>query len=308
MVKTGLFLTAIVLLTSSLASAAGPMAFGSPEEAFRALITAVREHDTRALLTILGPGARPLVSSGDPVADRQAGERLVQAYDVANTIEAGNGRVVLVVGKDGFPFPIPVVPDGPVWRFDTHRGQEEILARRIGRNELSAIQVCLAYTDAQREYYAEPRDGSGLLQFAQRLASSPGKHDGLYWETKAGEPPSPLGELVAHARAEGYGRERATGPGTYHGYQYRILTAQGPDAAGGAYDYVANGKMIGGFAMVAFPARWGASGVMTFLVSHDGVVYEKNLGPDTARLARDLKQFNPDSTWRHVEPAALTPR
>jgi Protein of unknown function (DUF2950) len=207
--------------------------------------------------------------------------------------------IVLIIGRDDFPFPIPLVPEGPKWRFDTAAGEDELLRRTIGRNELAAVQVCLAYADAQREYYAEYRDSSGVLQYAQRLGSTTGKRDGLYWPTKAGEPRSPLGERVATARADGTGSGR---PVPFNGYLYRILTAQGSGAPGGAYGYVANGKMIGGFALVAVPAVWGASGVMTFLVSHEGVVYEKNLGPKTAEIARQMKTFNPDQSWRRVEP------
>lgn len=214
--------------------------------------------------------------------------------------EAGGGKVVLVVGRDDFPFPIPIVPDGPTWRFDTAAGKEEILDRRIGRNELNTIQTCLAYVDAQREYYARDPDRNSLLQYAQKFASTPGKKDGLYWPTKPGEPPSPLGPLVARARGEGYAK-RSEGPVAYWGYYYRILTAQGKDAPGGAYDYLAHGRMIGGFGLVAFPAQYGVSGVMTFLVNQDGVVYQKDLGPKTEAIVRGIKQFNPDPTWEKVK-------
>jgi len=276
--------------------------FDTPKEAFDAFISAVRSGDSKALLGVLGPDAGPLVSSGDPVADKQRRERFVKEYDESNKLQAGGGKIVLVVGKEEFPFAIPLVPAGPQWRFDTAAGREEILNRRIGRNELAVIQVCLAYADAQRDYYSQYRDGSRVLQYAQHMVSRPGKHDGLYWPTKPGEAPSPLGDLVAQARAEGYGvKDRHEGPTPYHGYFYRILTVQGRDAPGGAYDYVADGKMIGGFALVAFPAQWSVSGVMTFLVSHDGVVYQKDLGPKTADLARQMKLFNPDKTWQRVD-------
>lgn len=272
--------------------------FASPEEAMTALVDAIKADDRKVLLDILGPEGRTLVDSGDAVADRSAGQRFAAEYDRAHRLEGGGGKVVLHVGPDDFPFPIPLVPEGPVWRFDTRAGKEEILNRRIGGNELHAIQACLAYVDAQREYYSEDRNADGLREYAQRVASTPGKRDGLFWETKAGETPSPLGPLVAQARIEGYGGARQTTPVAYQGYYYRILTAQGPDAPDGAYDYLAHGRMIGGFALVAFPAQYGVSGVMTFIVSHAGVVYQKNLGPNTAAIARGLKLFNPDGSWK----------
>ena len=284
---------------------AGPQqrTFASPEEAVKALVEAARAEDTQALAAILGPESGPLISSGDAVADKQARARFVQAYEQSNKLERPtDAKAVLVTGADGWPMPIPVVKEGDTWRFDTAAGKEEILNRRIGRNELNAIQVCLAYVDAQREYARAPREADGLLKYATRFRSDKGKKNRLYWPSKEGEVQSPMGLLVANARAEGYPRRRSGGkPTPYHGYFYRILTAQGPDAPGGAYDYVAEGKMIGGFALVAFPARYAASGVMTFIVSHQGVVYQKDLGADTETIARDMKTFNPDSTWKKVE-------
>jgi hypothetical protein len=191
------------------------------------------------------------------------------------------------------------VKEGETWRFDSAAGKEEILSRRIGQNELDTIQVCLAYVDAQREYTRVPREGDGLLTYAMKFRSDEGTKNGLYWPTKEGEALSPLGVLVANARAEGYSRKASGGsPTPYHGYFYRILTAQGPDAPGGAYDYVVNGKMIGGFALVAHPAQYGASGVTTFIVNHEGVVYQKDLGRDTETIARTMETYNPDSTWK----------
>ena len=181
------------------------------------------------------------------------------------------------------------------WQFDAKQGNEQVLDRRIGRNELAAIKVCLAYVDAQREYANRDRDGNGLLEYAQKLTSAPGTHDGLYWQTRAGEPPSPLGPLTANARGQGDDRQAPDNP--YHGYYYRILTGQGKDAPGGAYDYIVDGKMIGGFALVAYPARWGGSGVMTFICNHDGVVYERNLGKDTVATASAMTVYNPDAGW-----------
>ena len=302
----GLRLIGIVLVTVGLAAEWGSPAFAvtqrrfaSVDEAAQALVDALRGGEKKAMLAVLGNDGNRVVSSGDPVSDRRGRERFVAAYDDKHRFEAGGGKVVLVVGSQDFPFPIPIVPDGPSWRFDTAAGKEEIVNRRIGQNELNTIQVCLAYVDAQREYYTRDPDGDALLQYAQKFASSPGKRDGLYWPTSPGESPSPLGPLVARARGEGY-TKRSANPVAYWGYHYRILTAQGKDAQGGAYDYLAHGKMIGGFALVAYPARYGDSGVMTFIVNQDGVVYQKNLGPNSAAAARAMKQFNPDSTWQKV--------
>ena len=201
------------------------------------------------------------------------------------------------MGENSYPFPFPLVKDAAGWRFDARRGANEIVNRRIGANELATIQVCLAYVDAQREFVLKDRDSNGVLEYAQKLVSTPGKHDGLYWAAKEGESPSPLGPLGLKARHEGYGKDA----GAYHGYRYKILTGQGKGAPGGAYDYVVKGKMIGGFGLVAWPARWGASGVMTFVCNHEGVVYETNLGPDTGTIAAAMTRFNPDSTWKKSE-------
>jgi len=289
---------------STVASAAAEAKrFASLDDAVNALIDALRSQDRRALADILGPQGRILVSSGDDVADRNASQRFIAEYDKAHRLEGGGGKVVLYVGADDFPFPIPLVPDGPSWRWDVDEGREEILRRRVGRNELSVIQVCLAYVDAQREYYSQSRGRDGILEYAQRFASSPGKHDGLYWPTKGDEPPSPLGPLVMRASAAGYARgsgsEKSGVP--FHGYFYRILLRQGPSAPDGAYDYVTHGHMIGGFGLVAYPARYGDSGVMTFIVNHDGIVYQKDLGPATARVAAGIQSFDPDATWKRVD-------
>ena len=296
-----------LLLALILASSPGPPSdaadskqrrFTTPDQAMTALVDAIKTGDRRAMVDVLGAEGRSLVSSGDAIADRNAGQRFGAEYDEAHRIEAGGGKLVLHVGKEDFPFPIPLVPDGPEWRFDTQAGKEEILNRRIGRNELEAMQVCLAYVEAQRDYYSADRNADGLREYAARFASTPGKRDGLYWPTKPSEPLSPLGPLVAQARGEGYRKGDGRTPVPYHGYYYRILTAQGSAASDGAYDYMAHGRMIGGFALVAYPAQYGNSGVMTFIVNHDGVVYEKDLGPDTAAVARAMKLYNPDSTWK----------
>jgi hypothetical protein len=299
----------VVLLVGALgareaiaATPAKQQRFASPEEAVQALVAAAKADDLKALTAILGPDGRPLLSSGDAVADKQARQRFVEAYEQANKLEkAGEAKAVLSVGKDDWPLPIPMVKEGETWRFDTAAGKEEILNRRIGRNELSVIQVCQAYVDAQREYARVDRDGDGIREYARKFASDKGKHNGLYWEAKAGEPESPLGAAVVRARAEGYTRKKGGGPTPYHGYYYRILTAQGPDAPDGARDYIVKGKMRGGFALVAYPAQYGVSGVTTFIVNQDGTVYQKDLGKDTAKVARAMKAYNPDATWKKAE-------
>src|SRR5215813_8818863 len=277
-----------------------PKRFASADEAVRALVAALRVDDKRALLGILGSEGRTLISSGDAVVDRQTRERFLKSYDTANKLVAKGDTMILNVGDDDWPLPIPLVKDGERWRFDAKQGREEILARSIGRNELYTMQTCLAYVDAQREYYSQDHKGDGVLEYAQKFASAPGKRDGLYWPTKPGEPPSPLGDLVVRARAEGY-RRAESGPTPFHGYLYRILTAQGPAAKDGEYDYITRGHMIGGFALVAFPVQYGVSGVMTFIVNHDGVLYEKDLGPNTRSIAFAMKKFNPDDTWKKSE-------
>jgi hypothetical protein len=284
--------------TALLAAEAKVRRFASLEQAVTALMTALKSNDQKALVEILGPEGRSVVSSGDPVADRQNREKFIADYERAHRLEGAGGKVTLYVGADDFPLPIPLVPDRDMWRWDTRAGKEEILNRRIGRNELNTIQTCLAYVDAQNEYFSADRDADGRREFAQRFASTPGKRDGLYWETKPGETPSPLGPLVVQARGEGY--RRGDKPIPYHGYYYRILTAQGSAARDGGYDYLAHGRMIGGFALVAYPAQYGVSGVMSFIVNQDGVVYQKDLGPQTPTVAGAMKAFNPDKTWQKV--------
>ena len=283
--------------------ARGARLSGSPEDVYKSFIDAMRVGDRAAMLKMLGPEAADIVSSGDSVLDKATWRHFVEKYDEAHKLEAGGGKVVLHVGSDAFPLPIPLVPDAEGWRFDTQAGRDEILARRVGRNELDTIQVCLAYVDAQREYYGLGTGPGGMLQYAQKFLSSPGKHDGLYWPTKPNERPSPLGALAARARAEGYGGQQVADgqPRPYRGYVYRILTAQGPDAPGGSYNYVAHGHMIGGFALVARPASYGDSGVMTFIVSHDGKVFQKDLGETTPRIVGAMKVFNPDSSWQEAD-------
>jgi len=273
--------------------------FSSPEDAAKALGAASRAGDVKALENILGPGSASLIRSGDSVADRRGRERFAQAYEEASKVERqGDAKAILLIGKDEWPMPIPIVKGKDGWRFDAKQGREEVLNRRVGRNELSAVQAMLAYVDAQREYYLRNPRGDKLLHYAQKFDSTRGKRDGLYFPTKAGEAPSPLGPLFAKAKAAGYSKDEDGLPDPYFGYRYRILKAQGPDAPGGAYDYVVQGRMIGGFALIAWPASYGNSGVMTFIVNHDGVVYEKNLGPGTATAVGKITRFNPDKTWK----------
>jgi len=283
--------------------------FASPEAAAKALVSAAGAHDGNKLLAILGSEGAPLISSGDEVADREAREKFVRMYEEKNAVvREGDGKAILEVGNDAWPLPIPVVKEGESWRFDTRQGAEEIIDRRIGKNELSAIQVCLAYVDVQREYASRDRDRDGLLEYAQKFVSESGKKDGLYWESKEGEESSPLGPLAAQAKKEGYTRKKSSDePSPYHGYLYKILKAQGKNAPGGAYSYLVKGKMIGGFALVAYPAKYGTSGIMTLIVNHDGVVYEKDLGKKTEAVVKAMTTFEPDKTWRKVEGKHLEP-
>jgi hypothetical protein len=270
--------------------------FASPEDAGRALIEAIDSDNGRAIYAVLGRGSGALVYTGDPVQDKGTRAAIAAAYRIGVKFEmAGDAKATMLLGDNDYPFPYPLVKVAAGWQFDAKSGAEEIVNRRIGANELAAINVCLAYVDAQREYVLRDRDNNGLLEYAQKLSSAPGTQDGLYWATKEGEPFSPFGPLVAQARRQGY----VKGPDEpYYGYYYKILTAQGKDVQGGAYDYIVDGKMIGGFALVAYPARWGVSGVMTFVCNHDGVVYEKNLGRETAAIAAKMAVYNPDATWK----------
>ena len=274
--------------------------FASPEEAVKAFIEALKSNDVKALEAILGPGSRDLVSSGDPVADKAVRERFLSRYGEKNRLEVTDAKANLSLGNDDWPFAVPIVKKDGLWRFDAKAGKEEILARRIGQNELSAIQFCLAYVDAQREYTLKDRDGDGLLEYAQKFGSDKGKKNGLFWKAKEGEEQSPLGPIAAAAYSRGY-RKKGENPQPFYGYYYRILTGQGKNAPGGAYGYLAKGNMIGGFALVAYPAKYASSGVMTFIVNHDGVVYEKDLGRNTEKAVQAMKLFDPDSTWKKVE-------
>jgi hypothetical protein len=294
-------LTAAVLALAMASVANAQQSFKTMEEAANALTSAAKTGDRKAILAVLGRDGADIVSSGDVVADALARNRVIEAYDAKHqVVMEGTDKAVLVIGREDWPFPIPLVRKDSTWRFDTAAGREEILYRRIGRNELSAIQACLAYVDAQQEYAEQGVAGNRL--YAQRIVSQPGKKDGLYWPADCSADESPLGELAASAAAEGYraGQQRAP----YHGYYYKVLTRQGPNAPGGTLDYIVRGRMIGGFALVAYPAEYRNSGVMTFLVNHRGDIYEKDLGPNSARAAASMTAFNPDNTWRRVTDAA----
>lgn len=271
--------------------------FPSPEEAAAALAAAVKSNSNRAILKVLGRGADDIIESSDDAADAKTRAAFTSTYDAKHSIKAeGNKKAKLILGAEDFPFPIPLVNTSGGWHFDVDAGRQEILYRRIGRNELDVIQACLAYADAQNEYAAKDH-GGGVGIYAQHIVSSPGKKDGLFWRDDAD--PSPLGELVAEASAEGYKIERGRAP--YHGYYFRILKTQGSDAPGGALNYVVKGKMIGGFALIAWPAEYGNSGVMTFMVNHAGIVYQKDLGRRTGSIVKRVFSFNPDQTWKKVD-------
>jgi hypothetical protein len=280
---------------------AAEQSFPSPDAAVDALVSATRAGDKDDVVKILGPQSEKLVRSGDKVADKEGRMKFVTAYDRAHTLEMqGEDRATLVVGEEEWPMPIPLVHTEPGWWWDTAAGEEEILNRRIGRNELNVIEVCRAYVDAQKEFAAQhPLDGH-KHEYAQRFTSSNGQHDGLYWPAAAGQPQSPLGPLIASATAEGYDAKALSKQTPYHGYYYKILKSQGPHSPMGARDYMVNGHMTRGFALIAFPARWGDSGVMTFIVNRHGIVFQKNLGPDTAVLASRITSFDPDEGWSVV--------
>ncbi len=300
---TGLVLLALTLPMCALA--ADEQTFAAPQDAVNALVAAAQSHDTNALHSIFGRAGHDLISP-DAVQATEEYKMFVQHLtEKVRFINHSDSNVTLEIGADGWPFPIPLVKKGGQWFFDTAAGKEEILARRVGRDEIGAMNVCNAYVAAQREYAGQDRLGDGVLAYAQFLRSTPGTHDGLFWPTnQPGEELSPLGPLVAQACVEGYHRtakmlndEQAP----YHGYYFKILTRQGKHAAGGKYDYIINGRMIAGFALVAWPAEWGNTGVMTFIVNQQGKVYQKNLGPKTAKIARAITTYDPDDTWTPVK-------
>jgi hypothetical protein len=290
-----------LLLYATSAAAAGPVqrTFPTPDEAVAALVAAVKSDDVKSLREVLG-NAGGALSSGDKVADRAAANAFVAEYDARHAVTVEGDKAKLVIGKDDFPFAFPLVKSNDRWRFDTDAGIDELVARRIGQNEITTINVLRAIVDAQRDYASEDRDGDGVVTYARRLISTPGKRDGLYWRTKPGEPPSPLGELVARASTQGYGKDKSQEPKPFHGYYFRALSGQAASGSSPAYDYVVHGRAIGGFAVVAYPAKYGSSGIMTFIVNQDGTVYEADLGASTQAKASAMQKFDPGKGWSAV--------
>jgi len=276
--------------------------FASPEDASTALMEAAKSEDQNALLAIFGAESKAIIFSGDAVQDKAAVDKFNLAYGVMHRWrKMPDGTQVLLIGADNFPFPIPLRKgDAGQWSFDTAAGKEEILTRRIGRNELAVIEVCGAVADAQAEYFSQPHEGASKGQFALKFISDSGKQNGLYWESPEGQPKSPLGPLAAFATAEGYN----TKPNShipFHGYYFHMLTRQGAHAQGGAKDYVVNGQMVDGFAFVAYPAEYGNSGIMTFIINQDGMLLQKDLGTTTIQTATEMSEFDPEGDWRPVE-------
>jgi hypothetical protein len=297
----GLIVAALLCGAPSAFAQAPQKTFASPEDAVVALVDAAKAGDTVALHAIFGPEGDKVLSSGDAVMDQQSREVFLIAYaEHAGLMAQGPSRSILYIGNEEWPFPIPLTKEGSVWRFDIADGAQEILYRRIGRNELTTIEVCRAYVEAQEEYAAAAHDGKRSGAYAQNIASTPGKQDGLYWKSSDPGQPSPLGEFAAQAAAEGYGHIEGKGK-PYHGYYFRILTGEGAAADRGVRSYIVNGEMRDGFALIATPAIYGVSGIMTFIVNQEGAVYEKDLGPDSAAIAARISQFNVDAGWRKSE-------
>ena len=286
---------------SSEQAAVAQKGFAKPKEAAEALVKAAENFDVPALLEILGPDGRDLVSSEDPVGDKKislAFAALAREKQSVSKDPSDKNRYILSVGDQDWPMPIPIVKRSGKWFFDSKAGRDEILYRRIGTNELNAIEVCRGFVEAQLEYASSIHDDSGIRQYAQKLLSTPGKQDGLYWENADGTPGGPIGKGVAKAIEEGY----SLSPGSaYSGYYFHLLKGQGPDAPMGELDYIIKGMMIGGFALIAVPAEYGVTGIQTFIVSHDGIVYQKDLGPDSINIARQIERYNPDKTWTRTE-------
>jgi hypothetical protein len=300
--RLAIALVALAPLGAAAEDTASPMKFKSPEDAMKAIVAAVRADDQAKITAIMGPNAADILSSGDEVDDKAQGKRFAALATERTRFETlESGAMIAHIGKDDWPFAVPLVKDGDEWKFDLPAGQQELLNRRVGRNELKAIATMRAYVEAQFEYASRPRDGDGKRAYAQKVRSDPGQKNGLYWDDPTGKQASPFGPLVAEASAEGYTRgEGETAPAPYHGYYYRILTSQGPHAAGGARSYIKDGRMTGGFAMIAVPSEYGSSGVMTFLVGPPGIVYQKNLGEKSTEAAAAITTYDPDETWTPV--------
>ncbi len=289
-----------LLFAQGCASFAPPESFSSPQDGVNAIVEAARTHSSDRLKQILGGSSEDIVSSGDPVADRKTLDDFIKRYDEKHQLTTeSDGSVTLVAGNNDWPMPIPLVKDEKTgtWHFDVARGKDEIINRRVGRNEIDVVQVCLAVTDAQREYATRDPENIGVPVYAKKFRSDPGKKNGLYWNAAEGEPPSPLGPLAATASEQGYSRAEGGEPQPFHGYYFRMLKEQGQHANGGARSYVVGGKMVGGFGVVAYPADYGNSGVMTFIVNHEGVVYQRDLGKGTERIAKSMTEFDPGPGW-----------
>ena len=298
-VTTQLLLLALSIgLTSCNKSESSPKVFRSADDAGTALLQAAKSGDQNAMLAVLGPESKELISSGDAVQDKTVVDAFVAAYGTMHRWrKMADGAQILLVGADNFAFPIPLKKNEKgQWFFDSAAGKDEILARRVGRNELAVIDVCLALADAQAEYYSQRRDDGTAKQFALKFISDTGKQNGLYWDSPDGQPKIPLGPLVAFVTDEGY-NAKPNSHAPFHGYNFRMLTKQGSHAPGGAKDYVVDGKMVGGFAFVAYPAQYGNSGVMTFLINQDGVLLQKDLGKTTTETAAAMTEFDPDNSW-----------
>lgn len=292
----------VMMLSAQSITAAEQKLFPTREDAVNALINALRDENKKELLTIFGNKSKELIYSGDEVADQRIMQNFVNHFDEYHQLIQEKGKYTLVIGKNEWPFPIPIIERKGKFVFDTASGIEEILNRRIGRNELDTIQVMHAIVDAQREYAMKDHDGDGLREYAQKFWSDPGEENGLYWKTEEGEEQSPLGPFVTSANQEGYSKDETNEePQPYHGYFFRILAGQNTNMAGGTYDYIVNGNMIGGFAVLAYPAAYGNSGVMSFLVNHLGVVYQKDLGKYTKKVATSIVSFNLDETWKEAK-------
>jgi len=296
----GLLLVAGNCMQSVAQAAKGQKTFPTASAAAAALVAASRSDDEAELLAILGPDGKDLIDSGDPVADKISREKFVKSYTAKHSLTTqAQGIKTLVIGPNDYPMPIPIVRDGSTWYFDSARGHDEVLHRRIGENELGAIAVCEGYVEAQKQYASTGHDGLPKGIYAQKFSSDPGKQNGLYWEVAPGKPQSPMGPAVADAAAEGY--TGGSGPAPYHGYFYKLLKEQGPDAPGGAKSYLADGKLSGGFALLAYPANYGNGGIMTFIVDQDGTILQKDLGDDTVNAAKQITAYNPDDSWSPAE-------
>lgn len=297
LIAVGFFVLSLIATLPDLAAAAQQKTFSTPEDAAQAMVAALRKDDRPELLTIFGKDAKGLLISGDPVSDRNSIQSFLKEYDQMHRFERGfGGRLYLIVGAVNWPLPIPLVKTSQGWCFDTPYGKQEFLFERIGENEYSAIRILNAIVEAEHEYYDQAGDKGATKEFAQKIVSDPDTHDGLYWKASDGGPESPIGPLVAKASLEGY-RPTAGHAIPVHGYYFKLLTKQGKDAPGGAMDYVADSKMTGGFAVLAYPSSYRSSGVMTFLAGPAGQIYQKDLGPHTAAIASSIVEFDPDQSW-----------